>query len=257
MLKNIQQEELIGITSRADWKVINGTEKKVLRVYRKLGLVQRRKFKRRIPQNNGLSLAQPIIPNFCWSMDFMSDSLEDGRTVRVLNIIDDYNRECLTIRCDISFPSLRVIRILKELIECKGKPRNIRTDNGPEFISHDYKNWCEQNDINDVQIDPGKPNQNGYVERFNRTFREDILDAYIFTSITQLQIVIDNWKEQYNSGHPHQSLSGMTPEGFKYSRHKIIDAYENVKAKVNASNRGDLDIISTNNKLSLSEYSME
>jgi putative transposase len=231
--------------------------KKVLRVYRKLGLVQRRKFKRRLPQNTGLSLAQPIIPNYCWSMDFMSDSLEDGRTVRVLNIIDDYNRECLTIRCGISFPSLRVIRILTELIELKGRPENIRTDNGPEFISHAYKDWCEQNGINDVQIDPGKPNQNGYVERFNRTFREDILDAFIFTSIPQLQIVVDRWVEQYNSGHPHQALLGMTPVGFKYSRHKIIDAYENVKAKLNASNRGGLDIISTNNRLSLSEYSME
>ena len=180
--------------------------KKVLRVYRKLGLVLRRRRKRRISVSTGLSLAQPIVPNYSWSMDFMSDSLEDGRTVRILNIIDDYNRESLAIECGISFPSERVIRILESVIEVSGKPEFIRTDNGPEFISHAYKAWCETNEIEDVQIEPGKPNQNGYVERFNRTLREDVLDSYIFTSIPQMQVLAEKWKYDYNTGHPHQAL---------------------------------------------------
>jgi len=231
--------------------------KRVLRVYRNLGLVLRRKHKRRIPMQTGLSLAQPINPNYTWSMDFMSDSLEDGRTVRILNIIDDYNREALTIKCGISFPSVRVLRILTQIIESRGKPEYIRTDNGPEFISHDYKTWCKENEIKDVKIDPGKPNQNGYVERFNRTFREDVLDAYIFTSIAQMQVLANKWSYDYNTGHPHQALKGLTPMGFKYSRHKVIAAYENVKAKLNTSTRGGLDIISTSNSLPLCEFSMK
>ena len=214
--------------------------KRVLRVYRKLGLVRRRRCKKRYNNERGLCLMQPLAPNYSWSMDFMSDSLEDGRTVRVLNVIDDYNRESLTIECGISFPSSRVIRTIEEIIETKGKPEFIRTDNGPEFISHEYKDWCKDNGIKDTQIQPGKPNQNGYVERFNRTFREDVLDAYIFTSIPQMDMVAKKWMDDYNGGHPHQSLSGMTPWGFKYSRHKVIAAYEKVKAKLNDSKESAL-----------------
>ena len=119
----------------------------------------------------------------------MSDSLEDGRKVRILNIIDDFNRESLAIEVGISISSERVTRILDWIIELKGKPENIRTDNGPEFTSHHYLQWCEANDINPNHIQPGKPNQNGYVERFNRTYREDVLNAYLFESLSQLQVM--------------------------------------------------------------------
>lgn len=121
--------------------------KRVLRVYRKLGLVKRRKIKKRINRPYTEGLSQPITPNVSWSMDFMNDALEDGRRIRVLNVIDDYNRECLTIRCGISMPSERVTRILDEVIETRGIPMRIRTDNGPEFISHHYKMWCQERGI--------------------------------------------------------------------------------------------------------------
>ena len=124
-------------------------------------------------------------------------------------------------------------RILDWIIELRGQPESIRTDNGPEFTSHHYAMWCEANDIQPHHIQPGKPNQNGYIERFNRTYREDVLDAYIFESLSQLQVMSNKWQEDYNNGHPHQSLKGMTPIGFKYSRSKSIEAYESVKAKVN------------------------
>ena len=209
--------------------------KRVLRVYRKMNLQMRRKHKKRINRPYRFGLSQPILPNVTWSMDFMSDSLEDGRKVRILNVIDDYNRESLAIEIGISMCSERVTRILDWIIELKGKPDNIRTDNGPEFISHHYRDWCTTNKINPMHIQPGKPNQNGYVERFNRTYREDVLDAYIFETIDQLQVLSDKWKEDYNTGHPHQSLNGRSPVAFKYSRRKVIDAYEKVKAKMNGS----------------------
>lgn len=207
--------------------------KRVLRVYRKLNLKKRKKPKKRLKRSQPESLIQPLYPNISWSMDFMSDTLSDGRKVRTLNIIDDYNRECLAIECGLSIPSTRVTRILDWLIEVHGKPMQIRTDNGPEFTSTDYGTWCKRQFIKANYIQPGKPSQNGYIERFNRTYREDVLDAWIFESVNQLQVLSDSWKEKYNHGHPHQSLRGMTPIGFKYSRRKIIEASEFVKVKLN------------------------
>ena len=224
--------------------------KRVRRVYNKLGLKLRRKHKRRLNRPYKEGLSQPIFSNVTWSMDFMSDALEDGRKVRVLNIIDDYNRECLSITVGISMSSDRVIRILEQVIEMKGKPKEIRTDNGPEFTSINYTNWCETNDITTKHIQPGKPNQNGYIERFNKTFREDILNAYLFESINQLQLKAELWQQDYNSGHPHTALGGMSPESFKYSRSKIIDAYRSVKVKMNVSlTAANLDRSSTINRL--------
>ena len=147
-------------------------------------------------------------------MDFMNDSLTDGRAFRVLNIIDDHSRECLLGHGSISFPSKRVIGHLAELIEYYGKPKYIRTDNGPEFISKEYKQWCKLHEITRVYSEPGKPMQNGYVERFNRTFREDILDAYLFSSIGQFQMIADKIIEDYNDNHPHESLGGKSSREF-------------------------------------------
>jgi putative transposase len=218
--------------------------KKIIRVYRKLNLKMRKKHKKRINRPYTEVLCQPLFSNVTWSMDFMSDSFEDGRTVRILNIIDDYNRECLSIDAGISIGSNRVTRILDWIIERRGKPIQIRTDNGPEFTSHHYVDWCEQNQIQPKYIQPGKPNQNGFVERFNRTYREDVLDAYLFADIHQLQIITDKWKQDYNNGHPHQAFQGRSPIQFKLSRSKVIEAYEKVKAKMNGSDEPALTISS-------------
>ena len=214
--------------------------KRVLRVYRKLNLVKRRKVKKRVNKPYTDFLLYPVVPNVTWSMDFMSDSLEDGRRIRVFNIIDDYNREALSIEVGLSFPSQRVVRVLDRLKEERGLPDQIRVDNGPEFISYVLKDYCEKNEIKLLFIPPGKPNKNGLIERFNRTYREDILDAYIFETISQVQITSDLWREKYNTGHPHQSLGGQTPVEFRLARHKTIEAYELVKAKMNA----DLRVVS-------------
>jgi len=209
--------------------------KRVLRVYRKLNLGLRRKHRKRINRPYKEGLSQPIAPNVSWSMDFMSDALEDKRRIRILNIIDDYNREALALRVGISFPADRVIRVLEELRQTKGLPSQIRVDNGPEFISYKLKDYCKTNGIHLAYIQPGKPNQNGYIERFNRTYREDVLDAYIFERISQVQILSDKWSKEYNHGHPHQSLNRMSPVAFKHHRHKVIDAYDLIKAKMNGS----------------------
>jgi len=231
--------------------------KRVRRVYNKMGLKLRRKIRKRINRPYKEGLAQPIFPNVTWSMDFMSDGLEDGRRIRTLNIIDDYNRECLAIEIGVSICSQRVTRVLNWIIKMKGKPDRIRTDNGPEYTSAHYMDWCEENGIKPIHIQPGKPNQNGYIERFNRTFREDVLDAYLFESISQMQLKAELWRQEYNTGHPHIALGRMSPIGFKNSRRKVIDAYEIVKVKMNDSIESTLTISSPSIGRQLCELSME
>lgn len=188
---------------------------RVLRVYRKLKLQHRRKRKRRLPSRHKAPLTLPIKSNVIWSMDFMHDVLDNGRKFRVLNVIDDYNREALAVESEHSFPSNKVIDVMQRLIEFNGKPDSIRVDNGSEFIAKVFKQWCKNECIEIKYIQPGKPMQNAYVERFNRTFREDILDAYIFESIKEVRQLAEKWRMDYNEYHPHKSLMGMSPIRFK------------------------------------------
>lgn len=193
--------------------------KRIERVYYKLGLnKRRRKVKRRIPNPNKEVLLQPIAPNITWSMDFMSDVLENGRKIRILNVIDDYNREALMCEVDYSFPSEKVVKLIERLIDWYGKPSNIRTDNGTEFIAKAFEGFCSNSCIRHIRIQKGKPMQNGFCERFNRTFREDVLDAYLFENIHQVREIADNWMEDYNKNHPHSSLGDCTPIEFKMKR---------------------------------------
>lgn len=189
--------------------------KRVLRVYRKMNLGLRRKHKKRLPQRIKEPLKVPTELNHTWSMDFMSDALSDGRRIRVFNVIDDCNREALAIRSSVSFPAQRVVRILEELEQTIGLPKKIRVDNGPEFISNHFSQWCETKGISIHYIQPGKPMQNGYIERFNRLFREDILDAYWFEDLEQLRVITDKWRNDYNQNHPHKSLNMTSPMTFK------------------------------------------
>ena len=185
--------------------------KRVLRVYRSMGLNIRRKRKRRLPSRIKEPLSVPKTPNHTWSIDFMSDALSYGRRIRILNIIDDYNREALAIEPGFSFPAEQLISVMKEVIFFRGKPQSIRVDNGPEFISKIFSNWCNFQGIEIKYIQPGRPVQNAYIERFNRLFREDILDAYIFDNISQLKVLIEKWMDDYNNNHPHSSLNKMSP----------------------------------------------
>lgn len=185
--------------------------KRVLRVYRSIRLGLRRKHKRRLPQRIKEPLQQAARPNESYSMDFMSDALTNGRRLRVLNVMDDYTRESVVAYADYSIPAERVVALLEEAIEERGQPLQIRVDNGPEFTSKIFTQWCTQKRITIKYIQPGKPMQNGYIERLNRTFREDVLDAYLFDSLEQVRILCDEWQYHYNHYHPHRSLKGKTP----------------------------------------------
>ena len=147
-------------------------------------------------------------------MDFMSDSLASGRKIRTLNVVDQYNRKCLSIEAYYSIPSQRVIEILEKAIEKHGKPKGIRTDNGPEFTSGLFQSWMDKNNITWVKIQKGKPQQNAIIERFNKTYREDVLDANILPSLEQLKVITDQWIDDYNNERPHQSLNYQTPNQY-------------------------------------------
>ena len=175
----------------------------------------RRKMKKRLPARMKEPLLVPASINKSWSMDFMSDALSNGRKIRVFNVMDDYNREALAIEASSSIPSVSVINILKDVMDWRGKPEQIRVDNGPEFTSGNFTDWCKEENIKLQYIQPGKPMQNGFIERFNRTYREEVLDAYIFEDLSQVRDLSQDWMEDYNKLRPHESLKGNSPERFK------------------------------------------
>jgi len=185
--------------------------KRVLRIYRNMNLKMRRKRKRRIPTRIKEALIVPNHLNETWSIDFMSDALENGRKFRILNVMDDFNREALINEAYYSIPAERLVNSLKQLIQYRNKPKRIRTDNGPEFLSKRFVEFCTEQQIELCYIQPGKPAQNAYVERFNRTFREDVLDAYLFKSIQEVNALAFEWQVEYNKNHPHKSLNGQSP----------------------------------------------
>lgn len=189
--------------------------KRVLRIYRLMKLGLRRKHKKRLPARVKQPLVQPDEYLHTWSMDFMSDALTDKRKIRIFNVIDDYNREALAIEPGLGFPSERVIRVLNHLGEEIGLPKAIRVDNGPEFTSINFQNWCKENKVEIKYIQPGSPVQNAFIERFNRYFREDVLDAYWFENLEQLRVIIEKWRTDYNENHPHKSLGRLSPNQFK------------------------------------------
>lgn len=219
-------QELLGLASckprwgfgkMADYLEHQGHQwnrKRIHRIYCELHLHLRVKPKKRLPKRIPQPLSQPDNANQSWSLDFMSDSLASGRAFRTLNILDDFNREVLWIEVDTSLPAARLVRILDTLIAWRGCPTQIRMDNGPELISHQLETWAKQHGIELAHIQPGKPAQNAYVERFNRTFREDVLDAYLFSSLEEVRRIVESWIEEYNGVRPHEALQGFTPYQF-------------------------------------------
>ena len=185
--------------------------KRVRRIYRELELNLRIKPKKRLVREKPEPLAVPDRPNETWSMDFMSDQLADGRSFRTLNVLDDFNREGLGIEVDISLPALRVVRTLERIIEWRGKPMSIRVDNGPEYVSAVLQVWAQKRGIGLSYIQPGKPQQNAYVERYNRTVRQEWLGQYIFQSIEEAQEQTTRWLWTYNNERPNMAIGGVPP----------------------------------------------
>jgi putative transposase len=190
---------------------IQWNHKRIHRVYKLLKLNIKRKGKRRLPARILQPLQSVSGMNVSWSMDFMSDALMSGRKFRVLNLLDDFNREALAIEVDTSLRAERVVRVLEQIIQWRGKPERIRVDNGPEFISGKLGLWCEERNMHLQFIQPGKPSQNAYIERFNGSFRRDVLDAYLFEDLQQVRMLADEWMNDYNHHRPHDALNGRSP----------------------------------------------
>lgn len=197
--------------------------KRVRRVYKKMHLHIRRKRKRRVITRERAALIQPEQPNEIWSMDFMHDSMESGRKVRLFNVIDDYNREGLATDVETSFAGEHVTRSLERIGNEREYPKAFRCDNGPEFISDVFVRWCEKRNIRIIYIQPGKPVQNAYIERFNGSLRRDVLDAYIFTSIEQIRIILEQWLDDYNHQRPHDALNGEPPIPYRLRRASSLE----------------------------------
>jgi putative transposase len=211
--------------------------KRVYNVYTRMGLNIRRRIRKRLPARVKHALFHPQEINQTWSIDFMSDSLWDGKKVRLLNIMDDCNREVLWIEADSSLPTLRVIRVLEALKEFRGLPQMIRVDNGPEFISHKLDLWCKENKINLVFIQPGKPMQNGFIERCNGNIRKELLNAHIFKSIDEVRSKADEYKMDYNYCRPHASLNYKTPIEMKIEKENCYQDVEMLKSRPEENNR--------------------
>lgn len=185
--------------------------KRVYRVYCALGLNMRRKGKKRLPNRSPEPLSVPAGVNRCWSADFMIDALWCGRRFRTFNLVDDFNREALAIEVDLNLPAERVIMALERTAAWRGYPMKLRLDNGPEMTSVKLAGWAEANGVRIEFIEPGKPAQNAFIERFNRTYREEVLDMYVFKRISEVKEITERWLKEYNGERPHESLGNLTP----------------------------------------------
>jgi putative transposase len=205
-------------------KGFSWNHKRVYRIYRELELNLRIKPHKRIKRDKPEALAVPSTINDTWSMDFMADNLTNGKAFRTFNVLDDFNREGLNIEVDVSLPSQRVTRSLDQIIEWRGKPRMIRCDNGPEYISNTLQIWAKERGIQIGFIQPGKPQQNAYIERYNRTVRHEWLEMNEFKTIEEAQLTATQWLWTYNNERPNMALGGISP-AMKLNQTKLSTAY--------------------------------
>jgi len=195
--------------------------KRVHRIYCEMRLNQKPRTKRRLPKRDRQPLGVPDRINAVWAIDFMHDALYGGRIFRTLNVIDEADRDGLGIDVAVSIPGPRVIRFLDQLIEVHGKPAAIRCDNGPELTSQVFTAWAAARGIEVRYIQPGKPDQNAFIERFNRSYREEVLNAHLFEPIADVQEITDDWLRRYNEIRPHDALGSLPPARY---REKLLAA---------------------------------
>lgn len=199
--------------ARPDWN-----HKRIYRVYKAMRLNLRRAAKRRLPKRERVALYVPKFPDTVWSIDFMSDALACGRRFRTFNVVDDFNREAVHIEVDTSINSARLVRVFEQIKRDHGLPQVLRSDNGPEFLGEVFTAWAKSNGVALQYIQPGKPNQNAYIERFNRTFREEVLNQHLFARLEDVREATHWWMIDYNELRPHDSLGGMTPVEYRNTR---------------------------------------
>ncbi len=189
--------------------------KKAYRLYKEAGLSLKRKAKRRTYEKRGMPDRSRLQrPNDRWSMDFVSDSTCTGKRFRVFTLIDEVTRKCLALEVDTSIGGEQVARFLNKAILFYGMPKEILSDNGPEFTSNAMNEWSYSKKIDHIFIDPGKPMQNGYIESFNGKLRDECLNQNWFKNITHAREIISLWREEYNHERPHSALGNLTPQEY-------------------------------------------
>jgi putative transposase len=189
-------------------------EFRLRRIYRGLGLQVRPRKKRKVRYVRGNAIEAVTRPNERWSIDFMHDRLGNGRSIRTMNIVDDFTRECLALELGYSFGSADVLRVFEHIAFGRGLPATIRFDNGPEFTSRAMLQWGADRDVTLHFIDPGKPTQNAHIESLNSRIRDELLNAHVFTNIFTARDLAEAWRRDYNDLRPHSALGYRTPREF-------------------------------------------
>jgi putative transposase len=189
---------------REGWLI---NRKRAYRVYHAAGLMVRRRKRKRIAGVERQEKVNAVAPNISWSMDFVSDGFVDGRRLRCLNIVDDFTKECLAIEVDTSLPGKRVVSVLERLAEIRGLPKSVTVDNGPEFVSKVLDEWAYRRQLQLRFIEPGKPQQNAYIESFNGKFRDECLNEHWFLSMRHARQMIAAWRQEYNQERPIARLA--------------------------------------------------
>ena len=205
---------LIVLLRRDGW---TDNHKRIERIYREERLQVPKRKRRRISRNRKEKPEGPLRVNERWSMDFVHDVTVEGRKLRLLNVVDDYTRECLWIEADTSLSGNRVVRVLNMLIELRGRPGRLVMDNGPEFTGRALDQWSYETGVLLDFIEPGKTQQNGKVESFNGKHRDEFLNEQWLRNVEDAQEIIENWRVDYNRERPHSSLGDLTPEEFAAS----------------------------------------
>ena len=206
------------------WRV---NHKRVERIWRLEGLKvpKRQPKRRRLWLGDGSCIRlRPTHRNHVWSYDFVTDRTSEGRKVRMLNIIDEFTRECLAIRVDRHIEAIDVIETLKDLFITRGLPEHIRSDNGPEFVADILREWLHHLNVNTLFIEPGSPWENGYIESFNGKFRDELLNGEIFDTLTEARVVTERWRIYYNTIRPHSSLGRRPPAPEAFYRLQLANA---------------------------------
>jgi putative transposase len=198
---------------RDGWRVNN---KRIQRLWREEGL--RVPYRKRKKPHRGIGTALgtmcPIAPNALWALDFQFDTTDDNRTIKLLNIVDEYTRECPAIVVERSIDADRVVATLDRLACERGGPAFVRFDNGPEFIALAVADWCRFNGVGSIFIDPGSPWQNAWIESFNGRLRDELLNGWRFDSLLEAQVIIEDWRIDYNINRPHSAHGDLTPSEF-------------------------------------------
>ena len=202
---------ITALLKQEGWKL---NHKRVERIWRREGLKvpQKQPKRKRLWLNDGSCVRlRPEHPNHVWSYDFVADRTHDGRSIRMLTLIDEYTRECLTIDVDRKIKAMDVVERLADLFVSHGVPEYIRSDNGPEFVSKQIRHWLKASGVQTLYIEPGSPWENGYIESFNGKLRDELLNREIFDTLLEAKVLVDRWKQEYNTVRPHSSLNYRPP----------------------------------------------